>query len=126
MISRTYFQLPINADEGFPQSFLLNFNNQSYQMLFYVNIRETDTSLEKDVFELPDADTNAFLVMHVARLTDAGPQVIFRRKLVPNLEYTAAEVAFIFRTMRVARKNLNGVGAFGSQIIGGIAARWAS
>lgn len=125
MATRTYYQLPINADEGFPQSFLLNFNNQSYEMRFHVNVPEPETPFPEDyIFELPDA--NAFVVMQVARLTAAGPQVIFRRKLVPNLEYQAAEVAFIFRTMRVAKQNLNGVGSFGSEITGGIASRWAS
>jgi hypothetical protein len=125
MTARTYYQLPINADEGFPQSFHLNFDNQSYQILLYVNILEQETPYPEDhVFELPDA--KAFLVMQVARVSATGTQVILQRKLVPNHEYTAREVAFIFQTMRVAMKNINGVGSFGSQVIGGIAARWAS
>ena len=36
----TYLSLPVNADDGFPQAFRLAFNNQVYQLLFYVNIQE--------------------------------------------------------------------------------------
>jgi hypothetical protein len=125
MTARTYYQLPINADEGFPQSFQLNFNNQSYQILLYVNVLEKEAPYpEGHVFELPEV--NAFLVMQVARVSSTGTQIIFKRKLVLDLEYTAGEVAFLFRIMRVAMKNINGVGSFGSQIVGGIAARWDS
>lgn len=125
MTERTYFQLPINPDEGFPQSFQLNFNNQVYQIMFYVNALETEEPRPDDyIYDLPEA--GAYMVMHAARQTPEGLQVIFQRKLVLNLEYEAAEVAFLFRTIRVAKQNLNGVGAFGSQVIGGIGARWAS
>lgn len=118
---RTYLTLPINADEGFPQAFRLNFNNQTYQMLFYVNADETVLEDADTLLTLPMA--HAFMVLRVAREAADGLTVIFQRKLIPNLEYEAAELAFTFSKMVVARQNLNGVGAFGSQVIGGIAAR---
>ena len=115
--------LPINPDEGFPHAFRLNFNERNYQILLYVNVAESVLTKTDQMLELPFE--GAFLVLRVARESSQGAKVIFRRKLVPNLEYAAAELAFVFTQMRVARQNLNGVGAFGSEVEGGVAARWA-
>lgn len=124
MTQRTYLQLPINADEGFPQSFRLSFNGTVYRVLLYVNVSEDAATVPDDyIYTLPME--GAFMVMQVAREDSTGPVVIFQRKLVPNLEYEAAEVALVFRQMQVAKRNLNGIGSFGSQVIGGIATRWA-
>lgn len=124
MSTHTYLQLPIDADEGFPQAFRLNFNGQSYQIAIYVNVQEGTQPDADDCYTLPAP--GAFMVMRVLREGSAGTTVIFQRKLILNLEYEVADVAFLFTQMRVARNNLNGVGSFGSQVIGGIAARWAS
>jgi hypothetical protein len=119
---RTFLALPINSDEGFPQAFRVGFRDRTYGVLLYVNVLEADTEVAEDhVYELPTP--GAFMVMRVTRETGDGPRVILQRKLVPNLEYEAAEVAFVFRQMRVARRNLNGIGAHGSQVTGGIAER---
>lgn len=121
-MTRSYLQLPINADEGFPQAFRLNFLGNTYQIALYVNALEGDEPRPADyLYQLPAPD--AFLVMTVQREAPTGTETIFRRKLVCNLEYEAAELAFLFRTITVARRNLNGIGAYGSTIIGGIAAR---
>ena len=137
MSQRIYRQLPINADEGFPQAFRLNFNGNVYQIWLYVNVLEEGVETADDyLYNLPvhekfpnsisETSRDAFMVMRVAQEGAGGPAVIFQRKLVPNLEYEAAELVFVFRKMVVARRNLNGVGAFGSQVIGGVATRWAS
>ena len=119
---RTYLRLPINGDEGFPQALRVGFRDQTYGLLLYVNVLEGDPATPEDhVYDLPAP--GAFMVMRVTRETVEGPRVIFQRKLVPNLEYEAAEVAFLFRQMRVAKRNLNGIGAHGSQVTGGIAER---
>ncbi|MCB0128934.1 MAG: hypothetical protein KDE58_42000, partial [Caldilineaceae bacterium] len=73
------------------------------------------------LYHLPAPD--AYLVMTVQREEPTGNVVILRRKLVCNLEIEAAELAFLFRTITVAKRNLNGIGSYGSTIIGGIAAR---
>lgn len=125
MSQRTYLQLPINADEGFPQSFRLSFNGVVYQISLYVNLLEEYTAVPDDyIYTLPAK--GAFLVMRVLQEESTGTATIFQRKIVPNLEYEAAEVAFVFRQMQVAKRNLNAIGSFGSQIIGGIATRWDS
>jgi hypothetical protein len=119
----TYLRLPINADEGFPQSFQLNVSGRIYRVLLYVNVLEGEAATPDDhIYRLPEL--GAFMVMRVDRETAGTPQVIFQRKLVLNLEYEAAELAFLFRRIWVAKRNLNGVGAFGSEVNGGVAARW--
>ena len=61
--------------------------------------------------------------MRVARVIAGSRTVFFQRKLVPNLEYESGDLAFVFRRIRVARRNLNGFGSFGSDIVGGVAQR---
>ena len=121
MPSRSYLTLPINADEGFPQAFRLNFNGQSYQILLYVNIAAALLQDADALFQLPMP--GAFLVLRVLREAANGVTVIFQRKIIPYLEYEAAELVLTFSDIRIARRNLNGTGAFGSQVLGGIAAR---
>ncbi|MCB0175089.1 MAG: hypothetical protein KDJ97_31560 [Anaerolineae bacterium] len=122
MAQRSYLLLPINADEGFPQAFRLNFLDNAYRVSLYVNALEGDQLWPNDyIFRLPEAD--AFMVMTVVREDPSGSTFLFRRKLVLDFEYEAAELAFVFRKMNVAKRNLNGIGAFGSEVIGGIAAR---
>lgn len=122
MAQRTYLQLPIRADEGFPQAFRLSFLGNLYRVSLYVNALEGKLLRPDDyTFCLPEPD--AFMVMAVIREGPAGATFLFRRKLVPNLEYEAAELAFVFQKMTVAKRNLNGTGAFGSEVIGGVAAR---
>jgi hypothetical protein len=76
------------------------------------------------VLDLPSPE--ACLVVHVlVELADTTQQSIFLRKVVPDLEYKVENIALLFPQQRVAVSNLNGVGDFGSQVIGGIAARWA-
>ncbi len=207
MSRRNYMKLPINADEGFPQAFRLNFAGNVYQVLLYVNVLEEGmetpddhvyrlpvherdpflfsmalgfqdeleagqlsedfrewfrtygSELSSDVVISPSAESGqwwltdngagqryiakrseaalnihrytegfreAYMVMRVEREGSGDTEVIFQRKLVPNHEYEAAELAFIFRRMQVVKQNLNGVGAYGSEVVGGVAERWAS
>jgi hypothetical protein len=119
-MARAYLQLPINPDEGFPQAFRLNFASQAYAILLYVNVPETNPEPPSNtVYNLPTTD--AFMVMRVTREGGNASQIIFQRKLVLNLEYQAAELAFVFRQLLVAKRNLNGIGPFGSNVLGGIA-----
>lgn len=125
--TRTYQSLPIVADEGFPQSFRLSLGTRIYRMTLYVNVTERllDATPEDDVLVLPQDE--AFMVLRVQRESDtAEPETILQRKLVPGLDYEAEEVALRFSEMRVARRNVNGVGPHGSSVKGGVALRWAS
>ena len=127
MTSRQFLRLPINADEGFPQTFRLDFENRTYRCFLYVNLPEPEVEQSLDtVMSLPDPESGAFMVLRVSREGTVEPEVIFQRKLVLDLEYEAAELAFLFREIKVARRNLNGIGAFGSSVIGGIASRWGA
>lgn len=125
MSERTYLQLPINADDGFPQSFRLAFNDALYRLLLYVNVLEDEDSYNggstrpNQVYDLPQ--DGAYMVLRVTRERLGGSDVVMHRKLVPDLDYIADGVAFVFKEMRVDRRNLNGIGQFGSKVIGGIA-----
>lgn len=121
---RQFTSLQIDGAKGFPQSFPLLFGGQNYHFRMYVNIAAhllDDTTV---FLELPSTD--AFLVVQVEREVAAGTrETIFLRKVVPELEYEAENITLIFPRQLVARNNLNGRGNFGSQVIGGIAPRWA-
>jgi hypothetical protein len=121
-VSLSFFALPIQEDEGFPQAFRLSVGNRSYQFRFYANVaEELLDAAPSGLLDLPAA--RAFLVLSVDREETAGVTTILRRKLVPGVEYHAAELALTFPTMRIDPRNLNGVGSFGSQVAGGVALR---
>jgi hypothetical protein len=72
-----------------------------------------------ELMVLPDAQR--FLVVRVDVLrTDGTAQTVFLRKVVPSLEYRAGGLGLYFPTQIVARRNLNGLGSFGSNVIGGV------
>lgn len=121
---RSYTPLPIDASRGFPQTFQMLFGGQTYYFSLYVNVAAERLAATDGALELPSED--AFLVVSVARERAGGERaIIFRRKVVAGLEYEAGDIALVFTRQRVARKNLNGQGDFGSQVAGGIAPRWA-
>jgi hypothetical protein len=120
--TRSFLRLPIDADEGFPQAFRLAVSGRNYQFRLYANVAEDVVDGAPAVpLDLPSA--GAFLVLSVAREEPGGLVTILRRKLVPEVEYLAAELALTFRTMRLDPRNLNGVGSFGSEVVGGVAPR---
>jgi len=119
---RQYSPLPIDGTQGFPQFFSLLFGGQTYHFRLYVNIPAGLLNDRSAFMELPSAA--AFLVVQVEReVSDGTRETIFLRKVAPELEYEAENLALIFPRQLVARNNLNGQGDFGSQVIGGIAPR---
>lgn len=122
MPTRTFNRLPINADEGFPQAFRLALAGRAYRFTLYANVAEEIVlSVPRGPIKLPAK--GAFLVLSVEREEPSGLVAILRRKLVPDVEYTAAELALTFRTLQLDLRNLNGAGSFGSEVIGGVALR---
>ncbi|MET8997638.1 hypothetical protein [Amycolatopsis sp. Hca4] len=117
----SFRRLPINPADGFPQAFRLTVAGRTYRFRLYANIAEEQLENTTGLLELP-AD-GAFLVLSVDREEPAGPTTILRRKLVPGITYHAGELALTFPTMQLDPRNLNGVGEFGSQVVGGVAAR---
>jgi hypothetical protein len=117
-----FLRLPINADEGFPQAFRLTVGGQLYRFELYANVAEELLDpVPASPFDLPVP--GAFLVLRVDREEPTGLVPLLRRKLVPQLVYEADELALTFTTMRVDPRNINGSGAFGSSVIGGVALR---
>ncbi|WP_369034219.1 hypothetical protein [Streptomyces adonidis] len=120
MVTRSFLRLPIDADEGFPQAFRLAVAGRNYQFRLYANVAEDIVdSAPSGPLDLPTA--RAFLALSVDREEPGGPVTILRRKLVPAVEYPAAELALTFRTMRLDLRNLNAAGSFGSEVVGGVA-----
>lgn len=123
---RRYSLLPIDCTRGFPQSFQVLFGAKTYYFWIYVNIPAHFLDDKTSFIELPDEKRGqAFLVVRVERegLGDTR-EAIFSRKVVPDIEYEAEDIALTFKPCRIARNNLNGQGELGSQVVGGIASRW--
>jgi hypothetical protein len=117
---RAYDPLPIDNTAGFPQRFPLLLNGVNYQFSLYVDAPEPALGSIDELMVLPDAQR--FLVVRVDVLgTDGTTQTIFLRKIVPSLEYSVRGIGLYFPTQIVARRNLNGVGSFGSNIVAGVA-----
>lgn len=117
---RVYDPLPIDSTAGLPQSFPYLLNGVRYQIALYANVPEWSLGSIDEMMTLPDGKRERFLVVRVDILSgDGTKQTVFLRKVVPSLEYCAGALMLTFPTQRVARRNLNGVGNFGSILIGG-------
>ena len=129
-----FFQLPVLADQGLPQAFSADVGGASYDFGLYANITVGAADPPETRYDLVPpgplavaADPPGYLVLRIVRQDAAGPQVIFLRKLVPEpgLIHYGAGLAVTATTAIVARGNLNGAGSYGSQIVIGVAQRWA-
>jgi hypothetical protein len=117
-------RLPVNPDEGFPQSFLLALAGRTYQVELYVDVPEHLLPREPGQRDRIDvvgggagAGTGAagLLVAVLARQEPDGTLVpLLRRRLLPGLLYTARELLLVVDEVYVAAGNLNGAGPFGS------------
>jgi hypothetical protein len=119
-----YLRLPVNADDGFPQAFRLALGAATYTVALTVTVVEEFLLGEGQPLRLPMP--GAFLVLTMTREAPGPAEVVFRRKLVPGIEYEAAELALVAREMVVDPRNLGASGAFGSRVVAGVAVRWAS
>ena len=118
---RGYDPLPINNAGGFPQRFALNLGKAAYQFLLYVNAPAVSLDSLDEIMNLPDK-YGRFLVVRVDRVVaNTATTTLFLRKVTPSLEYQAGPLGLYFPTQIVARRNFNASGAFGSNVIGGVA-----
>jgi hypothetical protein len=115
-------RLPIDADEGFPQAFRVTIGDRTYGLALQVTVLTED--LPPGPLVLPGPA--AYLVLTVTREGPGPAATLLHRKLVTGHDYAAAELVFRFTEMVVDPRNLGGVGAYGSTVVGGVAARWAS
>jgi hypothetical protein len=122
-----YRPLPIDADEGFPQRFRLALGGRIYRLTLYASVSEGRLAATAPDAVLTLEDDDAAMVMRVQRESGVPvPATIFLRRLATGLDYEARELRFRFDELRVAVANLNGVGAFGSSVKGGVALAWGS
>lgn len=127
-----FFQLPVLADQGLPQAFSCTVGTTGYDFGVYASIDAAESDPPATLYDLASpgglavpAGPPGYLVLRIARQDDA--QVIFLRKLVPEpgLIHYGSELAVKLATAVLARGNLNGTGSYGSQILIGVAQRWA-
>src|SRR6266704_5722525 len=110
---REFEPLPVAGRNGFPQSFPLLFRGKNYRFSVYVNVAAD--VLPRDGGALPVPDQRAFVVARVERVEfDGALRTILLRKVLPNVEYVAGDIALRFPELRVVRENLNGRGDYGS------------
>jgi hypothetical protein len=124
MATRDFTTLPIDATRGFPQSFTFFFNGRNYDFRLYIDVLAPLLADKNAVLQLPSA--GAALVAVVESEQPGGVRKpILIRKIVPSLEYEAESIVLSFPDQRVAVRNINGTGEFGSLVTGRIASRWA-
>jgi hypothetical protein len=113
--------LPVDPDEGFPQSFLLALAGATYRFDLYVDVPEhelpehPDPRDPLDLVGAADSPAQGILVGAVVRQnTDGTSTTLIRRRLLPGLLYRAQELLVAVDEVRIARGNLNGAGTWGS------------
>ncbi|MEV5683501.1 hypothetical protein AB0L68_09960 [Streptomyces sp. NPDC052164] len=106
--------LPVDADEGFPQSFRLRSGTHMYRIGLYVNADER-TVAEGGMLDL--LGTGPFLVVVVDREDPDGLVPLARRKAVRDLPCAAGQLRLEFREALVHVRNLNGAGSHGSRVV---------
>ncbi len=129
-----FFQLPVAADQGLPQVFSCTMGATNYDFGVYANITVGESDPPETRYDLTPpsglakpADPPGYLVLRIVRQGTDGPRVIFLRKVVPEpgLIHYGSELAIKVTAAILARGNLNGAGSYGSQILIGVAQRWA-
>ena len=85
--THAYLQLPVNADEGFPQAFRLTLGRRHLPRRACTSPSPRRCSPGPAPPLAAARAPGAFLVLAVTREGPGQAQVVFRRKLVPELEY---------------------------------------
>jgi hypothetical protein len=120
-----FTRLPVDPDEGFPQSFLLGLGGRTYGFSWYVNVPEVtllgdrrphDPRVRLDLVGDPtEPDGPAgILVLIVDRRDPDGVVPLLRRRVLPGLVYDARDLWVRVDTIGIAVGNLNGAGSYGS------------
>lgn len=124
--------VPIDGSRGFPQAFPLFFAGRTYQFRLYVNMPLGFPAPPNGFLDLPIGGTRekpteeAYLVAVVEReLPDGTRQPVFARKVISGLAYPVDRMTLVFRRQRIAVKNLNGRGEFGTRVTAEVTPRWA-
>ena len=129
-----FFQLPVLPDQGLPQAFSCDVGARSYDFALYANVSAPLSDPPETLYDLSTSGPSVrpgsppgYLVLRVSTAGPAGRSVVMLRKLVPEagLVHYAGALAIKCVDVQLARGNLNGPGHFGSQIVIGVAQRWA-
>jgi hypothetical protein len=119
--TRTFDPLPIDNTSGLPQSFGYVRDGVRYLIALYASIPENALGTINEIMSLPD-DKDRYLVVRVDAFSANGASMtVFLRKVVPSLFYRAGGLVLHFPVQKLARGNLNGIGNFGTNIVGEVA-----
>lgn len=118
----SYLALPVNADEGFPQSFLVALGSNTYRTDLYVNVADhllprwpaNPRTLVDVVGDQPELPVKGTLVCAVFRRGGDGDVPLMRRRLLPGIVHTLGDVSLVVVEARIALGNLNAASPFGS------------
>lgn len=120
----SFTPLPIDSDRGLPQAFPLRFGRATYHFWLYANLPAEEVFSGVSFYDLPTPG-GGYLVARVEQEDPLGTgrSLVMLRKVVPGLIYEAGDLLLTFPEQRLARANLNGSGAAGSRLSGGVAKR---
>jgi hypothetical protein len=118
---RTFDPLPIDNGSGLPQSFGYVRDGVRYLIALYASIPEDALGAMDEIMALPDNKDRYLIVRVDAFATDGASTTVFLRKVVPSLVYRAGGLVLRFPMQTLARGNLNGIGNFGTNIVGEVA-----
>ncbi|MGW4895345.1 hypothetical protein ACWEQL_24200 [Kitasatospora sp. NPDC004240] len=134
MSALDFRRLPVEPDEGLPQAFSCPIGGVGYDFGLYATVHAGADDPPETLYDLAaparirePTGPPGYLVLRVVGPGPDGPRVLFLRKLVaePELVHHADRLAIRLLEARLARGNLNGRGHFGSEIVIGVALRWA-
>lgn len=121
-----FLPLPVNADDGVPQVFLLQLDGTVYRLALGVTFASTDVVLGPQYagsfFDLPDPALGLYLELRLEQ-EDQPTQTRFlgSTRVVLDLPFAIGAAVFRFSRIRLAQANLAGPGSFGSEIVADVA-----
>lgn len=121
-----YVPLPATGDDGFPQAFLLQFNNVVYRLTMTVYYPDPDyifnPGYANTFFDLPDPVRGLYLNLKVeVEALPAPARLVAVRRVVLDMPMAFGPLRFRFTRARVAQANLIGPGSYGSELIAEVA-----
>lgn len=121
-----YLSLPVSADDGFPQSFLLDIDNKVYRLTFGLTYSDPALVLSpqfaSSFFNLPDPVLGLYLTLTVEDETlPPADRVLGVSRIVTGSPVAIGPLRFLFSRLRIAQGNLAGPGNLGSEVAGKVA-----
>lgn len=124
--SLAYLALPVSADDGIPQAFLLDIGGIVYRLIFGITFSDPAFVLSSAYagifFDLPDAANGLFLTLRVEREDQpAATRFLGISRVTLGVPIAIGPLRFQFSRIKLAQANLSGPGSYGSEIVADVA-----